>query len=152
MNFFYDPETEAFSSVSEYEVVLSRQYENKDPLHLIRDRSWSVIGESGFCFRDEEDHVFELDIDMMTETEISGTLTASKDGAVEHTSTFSGRGYLSDEVSHYEILLDTPRIQTVWMTEWTLRAFWLDFDWSTEAFSCTDYRYCFPAENNSTNE
>lgn len=146
---FYDPATEKFSFADIYHVTLSRQYQNKDPLHRIENRSWSVIGKSGFCFQNEENHLFELDIETMTEDAICGTLTVSKDGIVEHTSSFSGRGYLSDEVSYYEILLDTPRTQSVWITEWSLREFWLEFDWSAEAFSCIDYRYHFPAENNS---
>ena len=79
----------------------------------------------------------------MTEEDISGRLTVSYDGKVDHDSKFTGRGYEKDGTIYYEILLKKPRTQESALGEITLGRFWLEYDSEKQTFTIpfgTNYR------------
>ena len=79
-------------------------------------------------------HQFEFKIHKMSEDEISGNLTVSYDGKVDHNSEFTGRGYEKNGTIYYEILLETPRTQKNLLGDITLDRFWLEYDTKKQTF------------------
>ena len=67
----------------------------------------------------------------MTAVYIEGNLTVSYNGNVYHESAFTGRGYLMNGVSYYEILLDTPRTMEYITGPITVDRFWMRYDHET---------------------
>ena len=95
---------------------------------------WSGYGTDSFYnVLKKDNHLFELDIFLLTESEISGHLTVSYNDQIDHVSNFTGRGYRVDEMLYYEILLETPRTQKN-IIEITVSTFWLAYDCTAESF------------------
>lgn len=78
----------------------------------------------------------------MTACEISGTLTVSYEGQVDHVTAFTGRGYERDGKYHFEVLFDTPRVQKGIQTT-TLERIWLHYDPETDTFSFPSRGYYY---------
>lgn len=130
----YDRQDDSFSFDDFYKVSMERQSEDPLPV-LIAGKSWSGLGTDGFYIvTKKENHLFVLDVYEMTEAEISGKLTVSYDGQVDHVSEFHGRGYSDGSVLHYEIKLDTPRIEENIITT-RIDSFWMTYDLETGNFS-----------------
>ena len=137
----YDPVTESFTTSDIYKVTMSRLRARPDEEILSKNERWSGEGRCDFCYRQEVSHEFVLQITKMTSTTISGELTVLRDGEVEHTSTFTGRGYLTDTGASYEIRLNNPRTDTAWMSNRTVEYFWMHFDREAETLAIDDITY-----------
>jgi hypothetical protein len=118
----YDPETEQMIFDDYYEVRMERAEANPKKNVLAENATWSGTGEDVFCIRDDN-HQFVLEVYEVTDNAISGKLTVSKDGATEHISEFTGRGYCKNGTEYYyEIKLRTPRsgsyaeLEYFWLT------------------------------------
>jgi hypothetical protein len=120
---------------------MSRLRARPDEEILSKNERWSGEGRCDFCFRQEVSHEFVLQITKMTSTTISGELTVLRDGEVEHTSTFTGRGYLTDTGASYEIRLNNPRTDTAWMSNRTVEYFWMHFDREADTLAIDDITY-----------
>ena len=96
----YDKETEEFQINQKEFAALDRYYsvlERIDPNEVLEffalNQKWVGHGVDHFYTLSSHDHLFEIDIEMMTEREIKGKLQVSLDGTVDHVSTFIGRGH-----------------------------------------------------------
>lgn len=129
----YDVLSDSFTMDDFYSVTMahvSRQINAK----ISDGGRWSGYGEDAFYnVLHKYDHLFQLDITSMSESEISGHLTVSYNEQIDHASQFTGRGYRVDEMLYYEILLETPRTQNN-IIEITVSTFWLAYDCSAESF------------------
>lgn len=127
----YDKKSEVFSFDSFYDVEMERN--NRNAKVLYRNESWSGIGNDDFYnVTKNKNHNFKLDVKEMTEDEISGRFSLSYNGKADHSSDFTGRGYLKDGIIHYEILLETPRTEKNIIKPITMDRFWLEYDTKTE--------------------
>lgn len=137
----YDPITESFVIADIYNVTLSRLRANPDVKLLSMKERWSGEGLCDFCFRQDAHHEFILQIDKMTDTAISGELIVLREGVAEHTTTFTGRGYLTETGASYEIRLDNPKTAEVWMATRTVSIFWMHFDRNADTLAIDDITY-----------
>lgn len=128
----YDQQAQTIQFTDCYDATLKLMDYTSLPF-LEKDAKWSGIGEDGFDLH-AEGHLFELDVYEMTEAEIRGQLTMTKDGVVEHLSEFYGRGYASNGKINYEINLETPRTMEYFGTH-SIDFFWLYYDIESDAFS-----------------
>lgn len=137
----YDPQTDTLSFVSNaYDVCMTRSATASLPALFVNER-WSGIGKDSVDLGYHADgHLFELEIYEMTEAEICGKLTVSKDGIVEHVSEFSGRGYRSGDTLRYEICLDTPRNRGS-ITTFNIDYFWFYYYMEEDAFKFASTYY-----------
>ena len=139
----YDNSEDEFSFNQYYDVELKR-HTNEKPKVLFKNETWSGIGKDGFYKANKtNNHQFEFKVRKMTEEDISGRLTVSYDGKVDHDSKFTGRGYEKDGTIYYEILLKKPRTQESALGEITLGRFWLEYDSEKQTFTIpfgTNYR------------
>lgn len=137
----YDPETESLSFTDNYQVAMQRHraYPKETPISM--DERWSGGGQCDFCFRDDAQHTFILDIEIMTDSAIVGELVLLREGEETHRSTFTGRGYLTETGASYEIRLDNPRTDTVWMSKRTVEIFWMHFDAQANTLTIEDITY-----------
>ena len=130
----YDKSEDEFSFNQYYDVELERHTKEK-PKVLFENENWSGIGKDGFYKANKtQNHQFVLNVYKMTEMDISGNLTVSYDGKIDHNSQFTGRGYEKKGVIYYEILLETPRTQKNILGESTLESFWLEYDVKKQTF------------------
>lgn len=139
----YDTETGIFSADDEFVVELYPEDPQKVYPVLLENGDWAGVGEDEFYpgFKDAG-HDFALHIDSMTACEISGTLTVSYEGQVDHVTAFTGRGYERDGKYHFEVLFDTPRVQKGIQTT-TLERIWLHYDPETDTFSFPSRGYYY---------
>lgn len=133
MVLIYDPETEAMIFDNDYYVVMDRAVVNPEEVILSENELWSGLGECDFCWGNESGHLFEIWIYKMTETQIHGCLEVSRNGVVEHQSEFWGQGFAHETGCDYEIMLTSPRTDTVFMGEETIEIFWLYYDRETDS-------------------
>ncbi|MBR6510355.1 MAG: RNA polymerase sigma factor [Clostridia bacterium] len=130
----YDKSDDEFSFNQHYNAELERQTKEKSKV-LFENENWSGIGKDGFYKANKtQNHLFELNIQRLTEEDISGILTISYDGKIDHNSTFTGRGYEKKGIIYYEILLETPRTKKNLLGDITLDRFWLQYDLEKETF------------------
>ena len=117
-----------------YSVTLGLMDYSTEPI-LAQNAKWSGIGQDDTSYGIYvEGHLFELDINKMTEAEIFGKLTVSKDGTIKHESTFYGRGYRKNKEFCYEVKLDTPReVENIGTRR--VDFFWLDYLVEEDVFS-----------------
>lgn len=133
----YDKDTEEFSFDDYYNVVMTNVLtQEKNSVVLATNQKWQGEGSDTFCWPNPEGHFFELDIQKMTDHQIKGTIYVSKNGVVEHESTFTGRGCRKENSILYEIKLDTPRVEKD-ILEHRLDVFWIEYHCDTKEF--TDY-------------
>lgn len=140
----YHEDTEQFILDDFFDVTLERTDPNHPPKVIAADAKWSGYGEDIFYIHPKNDHLFELDISRMTETDIRGSLTVSYNGSVDHQSDFTGRGFSRNGKIQYEIQLETIRSMTVVGTTVTADTLWLYYDPEADTFSSeliTEYEF-----------
>lgn len=127
----YDAETETFSMNDYYAVDMTRAGKESKKI-LEKNARWSGIGEDDtyIGFRNEN-HQFELYVNKMTETQISGQFKVSYEGHTDHDTAFTGRGWVQEDAILYEIKLETPRTEKP-VIEITIETFWLRYDLQTK--------------------
>lgn len=134
----YDILEDQFSFYHLYQTTIDRVSTEK-PKTIFKNERWSGEGEDRFNLAEQtKGHLFELNVYRMTETDISGHLTVSYNGEIEHTSAFTGRGYIDEyNIIHYEILLETARTSK---DSWKKPrdCFWLTYNIEKETFSIYD--------------
>ena len=104
----YNPETEqmVFDNLNYNTVTLDR-WPLKEGEILSQKEEWSGIGRCDACWSDE--HRFVIEMEEMTEISARGRITVYKeDGQLEHTGTFTARGYRAEDGSWMEAILDAP--------------------------------------------
>lgn len=139
----YDPKTDTMTFDGDYNADLHR-ITDAPPVILAENRTWAGAGECSFCYSRTEDHWFVIEVYRMTETDIRGKLTVSKDGEVEHTSEFTGRGYRDEKWMYFEVDLDTPRMEEKDFVDVDIDVFVLYYEWETDTlrsghFEAYDY-------------
>lgn len=133
MVLIYDPETETMTFDNDYYVVMDRVVAEPEEVILSENELWSGLGECDFCWGNEAGHLFELWIYKMTETEIHGYLSVSRNGNMEHQSEFWGQGFAHETGCDYEIMLTSPRTDVIFMGEETIEIFWLYYKQETDS-------------------
>lgn len=121
-----------------FDVVMERAT-NQPQEVLAENVRWSAMGKDLLYGNSAETHLFELDVRSMTETEISGTLTVSCDGYVDHKTAFTGRGYAQNGCSYYEICLETARSADSLGGIVTVDYFWMTYDRQQDTFTVNTY-------------
>ena len=119
----YDPETEqmTFDNIYYYGATMDRWPLQANTV-VSEKTQWSGIGSCDDCRRD--DHRFVMEIGEMTDIAITGRVTMYAGNAVEHSGTFTARGYWDEDSTYYEALLESP-----WEGDCgTIRAFSLTYD------------------------
>ena len=125
--------TETFVFNDFYKAVLERKNDEQDQV-LIENQSWQGYGEDSLCQLYVNNHLFELNIYEMTETDISGKLIVKNGKTVEHESEFAGRGSKRDGCIHFEIKLDTPREKEISGVRCAVDNFWMEYNSQTNQF------------------
>ena len=129
----YDKKAETFVFNDFYKVVLERKNSEQDKV-LVENQSWQGYGEDSLCQLYVNNHLFELNIYEMTETDISGKLIVKNGKTVEHESEFTGRGSERDGCIHFEIKLDTPREKEISGVRCAVDNFWMEYNSQTNQF------------------
>ena len=142
LTIIYDPATDLFTTKGCYRVTM--QPVSSMSLAPVTDtRNWSGIGEDGFYVGFKtKNHLFEMKLYSLNESEISGHLTLSYNGSVDHDTYFSGRGLCTEEYIYYEILMDTPRNEK-WVTGtvYTMDRAWIRYDREKDTFAFLGLQY-----------
>lgn len=135
MQLKYDKTKDRFTFIDIiYNVKLDRVSTEK-PNTLFENERWTGEGKNEFNNSSSKDHQFELNVYKMTETDISGHLTVSYKGEIEHTSEFTGRGYIDKyNVIHYEILLETALTKKGLSDTITEDRFWMIYNIEKDTF------------------
>ena len=127
MELTYHEDSDSFSFDGVYKVSMERAGKT-GPKVLTAKAKFSGLGEDNFYNSLANDgHLFEMDIEKMTEAEIRGTLKVSLNGNTDHLTEFEGRGYLHQGEYRYEIKLHSPRTQSG-LIDLALDTFWLYYD------------------------
>ena len=129
----YDKKSETFVFNDFYKVVLERKNSEQDKV-VIENQSWQGYGEDSLCQLYVNNHLFELNVYEMTETDISGKLIVKNGKTVEHESEFTGRGSKRDGCIHFEIKLDTPREKEISGVICAVDNFWMEYNSQTNQF------------------
>lgn len=142
MTLTYDKSADRFAFDDIYRVSMDRvPLEETVPI-LAEGAVWSGYGEDSFAYAlaytSVDGHLFVLEVDRMTCMEISGKLTASYKGNIDHESNFTGRGYEQDGKIYYEVLLETPRTQEYFTTT-TFDRFRMVYDCEKDTFDTTQW-------------
>lgn len=115
-----------------YEAILN-PVDGKEKI-IYQNKIWTGQGENDFrSSRSEDVHRFELLIYEMRQSTIRGRLRVFYNGAMDHESEFTGRGFKEDGQIHYEIKLNNPRTQKSLVTL-TMDNFWLHYSISNNTF------------------
>lgn len=130
----YHEDTQEISMEDFLDVVMHDAQADAALPVLRKNQSWSGLGEDDFYngLRND-DHQFGLTVEEMTAAAITGQLTVSYQGKVDHESAFTGRGYAEDGYIYYEILLETPRSERV-VIDITVDRCWLCYDTEQNTF------------------
>ena len=127
MTLEYNKEEDTFSFRGDCSVEMKRASLKSDRV-LMENAHWSGLGKDEFDFYGRSEHLFELDISRMTEDAVSGKLTVSSEGNVDHLTDFTGRGYFADGIYTFEVKLETPRTSDSILTPITADRFWLRYN------------------------
>ena len=127
MTLQYEKETDTFSFRGACHVDMKRAGPESDRV-LMENAHWTGPGEDGFDILDRSDHIFDVQIHRMTEDAVSGTLTVTGKGIVDHLTEFTGRGYFHDGLYCFEVLLETPRTGAIAIYDVTADRLWLFYD------------------------
>lgn len=134
MELEYDKDDDQFSFDGTYDVDMERQ-DKDEPKVLAENKTWSGLGDDGcYSILKKKNHLFELNISKMTEADISGNLTVSYNGEMDHHSKFTGRGYEDEGIVCYEVMLETPRTEENIIKPITIDRFWLEYNTETGIF------------------
>ena len=129
----YDIASDSFWMDDFYSVTMQNTSSKNNEV-IFANKKWIGYGDDNFynALR-KHDHLFQLEIASMSESTISGQLTVSYNGSVDHSSAFTGRGYRVDDMLYYEVQLKTPRIQMN-IIEISVKTFWLVYDSTADHF------------------
>ncbi len=141
MTLLYDKETECFTFPEIYEAVLERETVNPQYTVLAKDTSWSGKAVCTYCWPQcSGDHQLTIQVETMTEEEISGKITVcSAAGEQEYATEFTGRGYSTDRRSCFEVAVAAPRIEKVGVVTVAFDTFWLEYDHGSDSFHIPFY-------------
>ena len=95
---------------------------------VMENEHWSGLGRDSFYLLAQKEHRFDIQIYRMTEDAVTGKLTVTGDGTVDHLTEFTGRGYSADGSYCFEVLLETPRTSDSPLLNITADRFWLKYD------------------------
>lgn len=127
MTLEYSKETDTFSFRGAFSVDLQRA--STEPGRVLMENAlWSGLGEDGFDLLAQKEDRFEVQIHRMTGDAVTGTLTLTGDGQVDHRTQFTGRGGWKNGSYRFEVLLETPRTDDSPLFDLTADRLWLIYD------------------------
>lgn len=130
----YHEDTQEISMDGFLDVVMHDAQADATLPVLRKNQSWSGLGEDDFYIHiHNDDHQFDLMVEEMTAAAITGQLTVSHQGNIDHESAFTGRGYTENGYIYYEILLETPRSEKV-VIDVSVESFWMCYDTEQNTF------------------
>lgn len=127
MTLEYNKATDTFSFREVCSVDLQRAFPASDRV-LMKNSHWSGLGEDGFDLYPQKEDRFDVQIHRMTEDAVTGKLTLTGDGQVDHETEFTGRGYGKDGGYLFELLLQSPRTDDSPLFDLTADRLWLAYD------------------------
>lgn len=131
----YDKETQTLTMDNYFLAELKPVQETSI---IIENAKWSGHGVDTVMGMLSPDHRLDLSIHQMTETEVQGDLEIFYNGALDHTTEISGRGFTDQNgAAWYEMRFHTPRTPDDVLTDY-LDDFWLYYDPATESFIVVD--------------
>ena len=144
MELIYYKEADVFSFNTYYRVNMERE-DTQPPQILVRNARWSGYGRDGFYnVISQSGHLFEVDVYEMSETNITGKLKLTYQGAIDHETKFVGRGYQSNGLYFFEIKLEDPRtVEDI--VENTAETFWLQYDPEADTLSISPAGLTIPS-------
>ena len=89
---------------------------------------WAGLGKDDFDIYAQKEHHFGVQIHRMTEDTVSGKLTLTSEGNVDHLTEFTGRGYFENGIYSFEVMLETPRASAPPVQPITADRFWLRYN------------------------
>jgi hypothetical protein len=102
---------------------------------VMENEHWSGLGRDSFYLLAQKEHRFDIQIYRMTEDAVTGKLTVTGDGTVDHLTEFTGRGYSAEGSYCFEVLLETPRTSDSPLLDITADRFWLKYDLQQETLT-----------------
>ncbi len=109
LDLVYDRQGRTFTMDYQYDVTLRNTEEIK--VQDLPTGTWSGMGNDDGYIGKNNEHAFTLSVDQLSTAGISGQLTVSYQGLVDHDTAFTGRcrPRSSDGTFAYDIVLETPR-------------------------------------------
>ena len=109
LDIVYDRQSRTFTTTGQYDVVLRNVAERME--QELPTGTWSGYGSDDAYGGLNEDHLFDLRVDKLSTVDISGHLTVSYQGLVDHDTNFTGRcrPRQSNGTYAYDIVLETTR-------------------------------------------
>ena len=134
LDLVYDRQQQTFTMDDQYDVILRDTAKRQE--QTLPTGSWSGYGSDDSYLGLGEDHLFNLTVTKLTTVEISGHLTVSYQGLVDHDTTFTGRCRPRDNGGGltYDLVLDTPRIIEGFGGPYVLDGLTLIYDPGTDTF------------------
>lgn len=123
----YNKEADTFSLAGVFIADLQRSSPENCRV-LAENGHWSGLGQDGFYLLEQEGHLFDIQIDRMTEAAVSGTLTVTYQGNVDHLTEFTGRGCWNKGSYCFEVMLETPRSAASVIYPIIADRFWLHYN------------------------
>jgi RNA polymerase sigma factor (sigma-70 family) len=135
LDLVYDRQQQTFTMDDQYDVILRDTAKRQE--QTLTPGSWSGYGSDDSYLGLGEDHLFNLTVDKLTTVEISGHLTLTYQGLVDHDTGFTGRCRPRDNGGGltYDLVLDTPRIIEGFGGPYVLDGLTLIYDPGTDTFS-----------------
>jgi RNA polymerase sigma factor (sigma-70 family) len=127
MTLEYSKEEDTFSFHGACNVDMNRAFPVSTRV-LAENEHWSGLGEDSVEILNPKEHLFDIQIYRMTEDAVTGKLTVTGGGEVDHLTKFTGRGYLDEGVYRFEVMLETPRTDNSPLYDITADRFWLWYD------------------------
>lgn len=127
----YDPAADTFTMDDCYSATMINVNAMTNA-PILDDVKYSGYGSDSFYNSlTDQGHLFEMDVYHMGESQISGHLTVSYEGKVDHSTEFTGRGYYYNNYYFYEVSLETVRTMEAFSLVFTIDAFWLEYNCAT---------------------
>ena len=127
MTLEYNKEEDTFSFWGVYSVDMNRLSPESSRV-LMENAHWSGLGEDGFDILAKKEHLFDMQIYRMTENTVTGKLSVTSEGKVDHLTEFTGRGCFDEGIYRFEIMLETPRSNDASILNMTADRLWLLYD------------------------
>lgn len=112
LDLIYNTQKKTFTMDHQYDVVLQETSYWDGLRQDLPTGTWLGMGNDSAYLGNNNQHRFDLQVDKLTTLEISGHLTVSFEGVVDHDTAFTGRAKPrnSNGTYSYDIVLDTVRI------------------------------------------